>query len=70
MRGHEIYSFRSNFIGGNGKVALIFTVFVIDNDEHAASPEFFEGAGDVGKGCVRFESVGSRHGFLRQVLRS
>ncbi len=36
MLGHEIDRFRRDKFGGQGQVAFVFPVFIIDNNNHAA----------------------------------
>jgi len=36
MGGHEVDGLRCGHLGWNDQVALIFPVFIIDKDEHAA----------------------------------
>ena len=49
MLGHEIDRFRRHKLGGQGQVAFVFTVFVIDNNDHAAGTNFGQGAGYISK---------------------
>ena len=50
VAGHEVDGLGGDVLGGQGKVALVLAVLVIDHDHHAAGPDFGEGAGDVGEG--------------------
>ena len=47
--GHEIDSFGRDFFGGHGEVAFVFAVFVVDQDDHAALANFFDGFFDGGE---------------------
>ena len=40
---HEIHGFRSDFFGGHREVALVFAVFIVHEDNHAALADFVEG---------------------------
>ena len=63
VAGHEVDGFGSDVLGGQGQVALVLAVLVVDHDDHAARANFVERAGDVGKG--RLEGVGGLgHGAL------
>ena len=50
--GHEVDGFRRDFFGGHGEVAFVFAVFVVDQDDHAAVANFFDGFFDGGKWWV------------------
>ena len=39
--GHEIDDLGSDMLGGDGQIALVFAVFVVDDDNHAARAELF-----------------------------
>src|ERR1700722_5146835 len=41
--GHEVDGFGGDFLGGHGEVAFVFAVFVVDQDDHAALADFFDG---------------------------
>ena len=47
--GHEIDGFGSDFFGGHSEVAFVFAVFVVDEDDHAALADFFDGFFDGGE---------------------
>ena len=47
--GHEVDGFGRDFFGGEGKVAFVLAVFVVDDDDHAAGADFLNRVGDVGK---------------------
>src|SRR6185437_9104857 len=49
VAGHEIDGLGGDVFGGEGEVAFVFAVFVVDDDQHAAGANFVEGSGDVGK---------------------
>jgi hypothetical protein len=36
---HEVNRFRRDLLGGDGQVALVFTILVIDNDDHLTIAE-------------------------------
>ena len=46
LHRHEIYDFRSYLLGGYGQVAFVFTVFVVNDHEHAAGADIFDGLWD------------------------
>src|SRR5581483_7744666 len=48
LASHEGDGLGSDVLGGKHEVALVLAVFVVDDDNHAAGFDFFEGAGDVG----------------------
>ena len=52
VAGHEIDGFGSDMLGGQGQIALVLTILVVDHNDHAAGANFGEGAGDVGEGRV------------------
>ena len=47
--GHEVDGFGRDFFGGHGEVAFVFAVFVVDQDDHAALADFFDGFFDGGE---------------------
>ena len=47
--GHEVDGFGRDFFGGHGEVAFVFAVLVIDEDDHAAVADFFDGLFDSGE---------------------
>ena len=47
--GHEINDFRAALVGGDGEIALVLTVLVIDNDDHLPGLEILNGLGDGGE---------------------
>ena len=47
--GHEVDRFRRDLFGGQHEVAFVFTVFVVDDDDHAPVADFVNGAGDIRK---------------------
>ena len=49
IAGHEVDGFGSDVLGGEGEVAFVLAIFVVDDDDHAAGANFVEGAGDVGE---------------------
>ena len=54
VSGHEVDGLGGDELGGEGEVAFVFAVFVVDDDDHASGAELFEGSGDVGEcgwGC-------------------
>jgi hypothetical protein len=48
--GHEVDGFGGDSFRSEGQVAFVFAVFVVDDDDHAAGADFFDGGGDVGEG--------------------
>ena len=52
--GHEIDGFGRDFFGGHGEIAFVFAVFVVDDDDHAALANFFDGFLDCGEGGLQF----------------
>jgi len=47
--GHEVDSVRRDFFGGHGEVAFVFAVLVVNEDDHAAVADFFDGFFDGGE---------------------
>ena len=47
MLGHEVDGFGGNLLGGHGEVALVFAVFVVDDDDHAAGTDLGERGFDI-----------------------
>ena len=47
VASHEIDGFGCNVLRGQGKVAFVFAVFIVDNDNHASGADFGDGAGNV-----------------------
>ena len=41
--GHEVDSFRGDFLGGHGEVAFVFAVFVVHHHQHAAGADLVQG---------------------------
>ena len=65
VAGHEVDRVRGGELRGDDKIALVFPVLVIDQDEHPAVAGFFDqflGAGDV------FRQLHGHHVFLQQVF--
>ena len=50
VAGHEVDGLGGDVLGGQGEVALVLAVFVVDHDNHAARAEIGYGAGNVGEG--------------------
>ena len=50
MLSHEVDDLWSYFFGGDGEIALILAVFVVDHHDHAAGTEFLECFRDRGEG--------------------
>ena len=50
IAGHEVDGFGRDVLGGQGEVALVLAVFVVDDDDHAAGADIGERAGNVGEG--------------------
>jgi len=49
VTSHEVDGLGSNEFGGEGEVAFVFAVFVVDDYYHASGAELFECSGDVGE---------------------
>src|SRR5882724_7629658 len=47
--GHEVDGVRRDFFGGHGEVAFVFAVLVVDEDDHAAVADLFDGFFDGGE---------------------
>ena len=62
VAGHEVDSLGSDVLGGQGEIAFVLAVLVVDHDDHAAGLDIGHGAGDIGEG--RLGSAGG----LRHVL--
>ena len=56
VAGHEVDGLGRDVLGGQGEVALVLAVLVVDHDDHAARADFGHGAGNVGEG--RLEGAG------------
>src|SRR5260221_11025477 len=52
--GHEVDGFGRDFLSGEGEVAFVFAVFVVDDDDHAA------GADKVTPEAINFK-IGRAH---------
>ena len=64
--GHEVDGFGRDELGGEGEIALVFAVFVIDDYDHAAGADLRDGGGDVGKmRCKRSIGHSCRHGRMQ-----
>ncbi len=50
VAGHEVDGFRSDVVCGEGQIAFVFAIFIIDDDDHASGADFCDGAGDVSEG--------------------
>ncbi len=76
VTGHEVDGFRGDELGGQGEVALVFAVLVVDDDDHATGADFGERAGDIGKGrlemCVSLGASLEYHfaDFARRTSKS
>ena len=57
VAGHEVDGFGRDVLGGQGQVAFVLAVLVIDHDHHAAGADLGEGAGDVGEGRLEGASA-------------
>ncbi len=44
--GHEVDDFSSYLFGGNGEVAFVFAIFIVDDDQHAPGARFFNRLGN------------------------
>jgi len=55
--GHEVDGVGRDFFGGHGEVALVLAVFVVNEDDHAAVADFFDGFFD-GREMVSMVSHG------------
>jgi len=47
VASHEIDGFGGNVLRGQGEVAFVFAVFIVDDDHHASGADFGDGAGNV-----------------------
>ena len=52
IAGHEVDGLWSDMLGGKGEIAFVFTVFIVDHDDHASGADFGDGARDVSKGWL------------------
>ncbi len=50
--GHEVDGFGRDFFGGEGEVAFVLAIFVVDHHDHAAGADFLNCIGDVGEGVL------------------
>ena len=55
--GHEVDGFGRDLLGGEGEVAFVLAVFVVDDHDHAAGADLFDRVGDVGKGFVIHDGI-------------
>ena len=46
---HKVDGFRRDFFGGHGEVAFVLAVLVVNEDDHAAVANFFDGLFDGAK---------------------
>ena len=53
--GHEVDDFGRDLFGGDGEVAFVFAIFIVDDDQHPAGPKILD----------RFGDGGERHGNTR-----
>ncbi len=61
--GHEVDGVRGDFFGGHGEVAFVFAVLVVNEDDHAALPNFFDGffnSGEMGTSVRQRSSLSSQ----------
>jgi hypothetical protein len=47
--GHEVDGIGGDLFGGHGEVAFVFAVLVVDEDDHAALADLFDGFFDGGE---------------------
>ena len=52
VAGHEVDGLGGDVLGGQGEIALVLAVLIVDHDDHAAGLDIGDGAGDVGEGRV------------------
>ena len=57
VAGHEVDDLGRDLLGGDGEVALVLAVLVVDDDQHLAGLEVLEG---VGNGAERHSGVPQR----------
>ncbi len=50
--GHEVDGFGRDLFGGEGDVAFILAVFIVNDHDHAAGADLLDSCGDVGEGFV------------------
>ena len=46
---HEVDDVGRDFFGGDGDVAFVFAIFIVDDDQHPAGPKILDGFGDGSK---------------------
>ena len=56
VASHEVDGLGGDVVGGQGEIALVLAVLIVDDDDHAAGLDIGNGAGNVGEG--RFGSAG------------
>ena len=49
VAGHEVDGLGSDVLGGQGQIALVLTVLIVDHNDHATCLDFGYGAGNVGE---------------------
>ncbi len=57
VAGHEVDGLRRHVLGGQGQVALVLAVLVVDHNHHAPGADFGQRAGNVGKGRLEVRGV-------------
>src|SRR5208282_1209891 len=53
MLGHEVDGFGSNLLGGEGEVAFILAILVVNHYNHSSGADLFDRGGNIGKGEIR-----------------
>src|SRR5262249_55756241 len=47
---HEVHAFRRDLVGGHDQIALVFTILVVDDQQHPALPDLLDAFLDRGEG--------------------
>ena len=47
--GHEVDGFGSDFFCGQGEIAFVLAIFVVDDHNHAAGADFLDRGGNIGE---------------------
>ena len=68
VAGHEVDGLGGDVLGGEGEVALVLAVLVVDDDDHAAGADLGDGAWDVGEWGLRRCAWLFRHGRQMSIL--
>ena len=63
VAGHEVDGLGRNVLGGQGQVALVLAVFVVDHDDHPPGADLVDGARHIGKRGFQ-DAFGEGHDYV------